>query len=123
MRVLCLFAAVVLLVQPASGGINSTDLTQWLPELPPFSLVKHSNRARHLDFWSQHVHPRMSVAQVLVLLGHPDWGVDSRGRIRWAINPKEGVLQYSATGRDAYKGGGRVLHIHFDEEARVKRIV
>jgi hypothetical protein len=123
MRAFCLFAAVLFLGQPASAKINSTDLSQWLPELPPFSLVRDSHRARHLDYWMQHVHPGMSVTQVLVLLGHPDWGVDSRGRLRWVVNPKSGVLQYSASGRDVYKGGGRVIHVHFDEQARVKRIV
>jgi hypothetical protein len=123
MRVLCVFAALLCLANPVSARINSSDLSQWLPELPPFSLVRDGNRARHLDYWMQHIQPGMSVAQVLVMLGQPDWGVDSRGRLRWVINPKSGVLQYSASGREAYKGSGRVIHVHFDGQARVKRIV
>jgi hypothetical protein len=123
MRALSLVAALLFLSETSQAKLNSTDLSQWLPELPPFSIVQHPNRSRHLDYWMQHVRPGMSVAQVLVMLGHPDWGVNSRGRLRWALNPKAGVLQYSASGRDAYKGGGRVIRIHFDEQARVKRIV
>jgi hypothetical protein len=123
MRALCLLAAVLCLAQPASGKINSSDLSQWLPELPPYSRVPDKNRARHLDYWMQHVHPGMSVAQVLVLLGQPDWGVTTRGKLRWVVDPKSGVLQYSAAIRGDFKSSGRVIRIHFDGDARVKRIV
>lgn len=120
--VITLLAAGVLSVS-ASAGINSQDLSQWLPELPPFTHAPRADRGRHLEKWLPHVRPTMSVAQVLVMLGHPDWGVTTRGKARWLVNPKSGVLRYSAGYRDGSKGLDRVIHIHFDEEARVKRIV
>ena len=122
MTALCLLASVFALACPAFGKVNSTELTQWLPELPPFSHSPDTNRARHLAEWMPHVHPGMSVTQVLVLLGPPDWGVTTRGKLRWVVDPRTGVLQYSANGRGDFKGNGRQIRIHFDTDARVKRI-
>jgi outer membrane protein assembly factor BamE (lipoprotein component of BamABCDE complex) len=122
MRVLCALTALLCLAESAAAKVNSADLTQWLPELPPYTNVSKRQQARELDHWLQHVHPGMSVSQVIVLMGKPDWGVDHHGRLRWVIDPKDGAVQYSSSGRDGYKSGDRKVRIYFDSQARVKRI-
>ena len=122
MRVFCALAALLSLAGTPTAKFNSTDISQWLPELPPYTNVSKRQQARELDRWLQHVEPGMSVAQVIVLLGKPDWGVDKRGRLRWAIDPRDGAVQYTGTGGGDYKGGERKVRIYFDTDARVKRI-
>ncbi len=122
MRVFCALAALLSLAGSSTAKVNSIDISAWLPELPPFTHVSKRQQARELDHWLRHVEPGMSVAQVVVLLGKPDWGVDKRGRLRWAIDPREGAVQYTGTGGGDYKGGARTVRIYFDEQARVKRI-
>jgi hypothetical protein len=121
MRFLCLFATLSCLASSASAMVNSCDLSAWLPELPPFSHARGS-RVQHVDRWLRHVHPGMSIAQVLVELGPPDWGISHRGRLRWAVDPRDGVLQYSAGGTGNARSATRPIRIYFDSQARVKRI-
>jgi len=124
MRVFSALVTLLFLAGAASADldINTTNLSQWLPKLPPYTNVTKREEQREMGYWLQYVHPGMSIAQVLALMGKPDWGVDRRGRLRWAINPKEGAVQYTGNGRNDYKGGERTVRIFFDNQARVKRI-
>jgi hypothetical protein len=123
MRALC-FALIALCSSgPAWGRINSTSVEAWLPSLPPFTHGGHLSRAEHLAEWLPRVHVGMSVAQVVVLLGNPDWGLTPRGKLRWAANPKAGIIRYSAGGSPEGKLGGRVVDFWFNNQAQVERIV
>ena len=121
MKALCLASAALLLTSfSASAKINSADLSAWLPSLPAETRGHSVSRSAHLRSWIPRVEPGMSVAQVIVLLGNPDWGVTPKGRVRWSVDPRTGVLRYSMASGN---GGTRVMDFHFNAESRVKRIV
>ena len=122
MRTICFVIAALATVCSSLAERGQADLTAWLPELPPESILGTRGRARHVRQWLPEVHPGMSVATVIVLLGVPDWGVNTRGRLQWWLDPKDGVLRYSIADRGSWKGGESVVEIYFDPNARVKTI-
>jgi hypothetical protein len=119
MKTICIAFALLTTACSALAERGQADLRAWLPELPPQSTLTPERRAGHLRKWLPEVHPGMGVSTVLVMLGAPDWGVNTRGRIQWWLDPKKGVLRYSETTRG---GDARVVRIYFDTDARVKTI-
>src|SRR5688572_23721111 len=104
MRTICFFILAFASACSAWAERGQADLRAWLPELPPESILDASGRARHLRRWLPEVRPEMSVSTVIVLLGAPDWGVNTDGRLQWWLDPKDGVLRYSIADRGG-KGG------------------
>lgn len=119
MKALCSALAALLLTSfSASAKINSSDLSGWLPPLPAETHGQFRSRSANLAEWIPNVKTGMSVAQVLVMLGDPDWGITPKGRLRWSVDPRTGVLRYTVKGKNP-----RVVDFVFDSNARVKRIV
>lgn len=118
MKALCSAIAALLLTSfSASAKINSIDISEWLPKLPAETHGQHRSRSAHLAQWIPRVDMGMSVTQVTVMLGDPDWGVTPKGKLRWAVDPRKGVLRYSINGANP-----RVVDFVFDSNARIKRI-
>jgi hypothetical protein len=122
MKTFCIAVAALATACSSWAERGQADLSAWLPELPPESVRGARGRAQHLRTYLPEVHPGMSVSTVIVLLGAPDWGVTTRGKVQWWLDPKEGVLRYSIADRGDWKGGERVVQIYFDPDARVKTI-
>ena len=122
MRTICFAIAALATACSSWAERGQADLRAWLPELPPESVLTVRGRAQHVRKWLPEVHPGMSVATVLVMLGNPDWGVNTDGKLQWWLNPKKGVLRYSMADRGSWKGGESVVEIYFDPNARVKTI-
>jgi hypothetical protein len=122
MRTICFAIAALATACSSWAERGQADLRGWLPELPPESILSARGRAQHVRKWLPEVQPGMSVATVIVMLGVPDWGVNTHGKLQWWLNPKKGVLRYSMTDRGSWKGGESVVEIYFDPNARVKTI-
>lgn len=120
MKALCSAIAALLLTSlSASAKINSSDLSGWLPPLPVETKAHSQSRSAHLRSWLPRVETGMSAAQVIVLLGNPDWGITPKGKVRWSVDPRSGILRYTSKAA----GSIRVTDFHFDSNSRVKRIV
>jgi hypothetical protein len=113
MRLTCLALLLVACSPMASARPHAADLRPWFQQ-DPGELGKASmSRAQRLRTYLPHIQPRMNVSQVMVLLGFPDGGYTRKGQWKW-LDPREGILQYSA--------GSRLVRIYFDAQARVERI-
>ena len=114
--------AITAFALPASARNHGSNLADWLPELPVKNVDSPAKRAERIREWLPDVKPGMSVTQVLVFLGIPDWGAAKKGGYQWWLPPTKGVFRYSYSRSGRSPGEDSVTLIHFDSDARVTRI-
>lgn len=111
-----------------SAEPKRANLSKWFGSPPPpdtrYSEAQLRASWERVEENLSQVQPGMSIAEVLKKLGNPDWKIDTRGRTVW-VSPKDGVLQYTRLFGDhsSSKGFLRHIHIFFDADAKVEKVL